>query len=223
MKFTINALLFTAAAVSSVSAETWKITNENSGSRQNLCALQVSTCQNNCGGPDQAPMAFCNTTTMAWGCGCLKKTPDFETWNWPIPAADCKGSNSACVKNCDSQSGDRSKCFTNCQDTHKCNTEDAPVSYTETTDPAIEPRYIGPAVSYKGDKLGDLNDGNDRSNLVASEDDDDSESEDSSSKEGESDKDKDGKEKDSKTSGAASVFKTAGLAMAAAIVAAVSF
>ncbi|KAJ1642363.1 hypothetical protein LPJ64_005784 [Coemansia asiatica] len=220
MKFTVSTLLFAAAAaaaVSTVSAETWKITNEDSGSRQNLCALQVSTCQNNCGGPDQAPMAFCNTTTMAWGCGCLKKTPDFETWNWPIPAADCKGSNDVCVNNCNGQSGDRSKCFISCQDTHKCNTEDAPVSYTETDDTSTEPRYVGPAVSYKGDKLGDLNDGNDRSNLVASEDESSSNSDDSSSKEGETDK-----EKDSKNSDATSVFKTASLALAAVVFAAVS-
>ncbi|KAJ1864241.1 hypothetical protein LPJ57_006187 [Coemansia sp. RSA 486] len=226
MKFTTTTLLFAVATVATVSAETWKITNLDKGARENLCALQVSTCQNNCGGPDQAPMAFCNTTTMAWGCGCLKKTPDFETWNWPIPAADCSGSNKVCTSNCNGGSGDRSSCFTSCQDTHKCNTEDAPVSYTETSDPDTAPKYVGPAVSYKGDKLGDLNDGNDRSNLAASDDDNESESDDSSNDEDKSDDDKsddDKNSKDSKSSDAASVFKNAGLALVAAAAAAISF
>ncbi|KAJ1724826.1 hypothetical protein LPJ53_000962 [Coemansia erecta] len=225
MKFTATAL-FAAATAIVVSADTWKITSLDSGSRSNLCALQISTCQNNCGGPDQAPMAFCNTTTLGWGCGCLTKTPDFDTWNWPVPAADCKGSNEACVANCNVESGDRSACFVNCQDTHKCNTEDAPVSYTETSDVDTAPSYVGPAVSYNGDKLGDLNDGNDRSNLVASTDDSSSsngssDATDSSSKKSSDSNDDD--DKDSKSSDAVSVFKTAGLGLAVSIAAAIVF
>ncbi|KAI8324147.1 hypothetical protein GQ54DRAFT_296304 [Martensiomyces pterosporus] len=160
MKLTAATLLLTATLAS---AETWKITSLDAGRRANLCALQIQTCQNNCGGPDQAPMAFCNETTLAWGCGCSTKTPDFALWNWPVPAADCEGSAGVCRNNCNSASGDRNTCFENCSATHKCNSEDAPISYTNSTDTSIPPSYTGPAVSYKGDKLGDLNDGNSNS------------------------------------------------------------
>ncbi|KAJ2730786.1 hypothetical protein H4R23_003233, partial [Coemansia sp. Cherry 401B] len=175
-------ILLAASATTSVAADkvsAWKITSLSSGNRSNLCDRQIQTCQNNCGGPDEAPMAFCNSTTMAWGCGCKAKTPDFETWNWPVPAADCSGSNQVCQANCNAASGDRNKCFSNCSDTHKCNTEDAPVSYTTSKDVSTLPQYIGPAVSYKGDELGDLNDGNNRDNLVSSAEDAGSASDDS--------------------------------------------
>ncbi|KAJ2718483.1 hypothetical protein GGI07_005737 [Coemansia sp. Benny D115] len=216
MKFT--ALLF----ATSVSAVTWNIaSNTTSGERENLCSRQIQTCQNNCGGPNEAPMAFCNTNTLAWGCGCLKKTPDFETWNWPVPAADCNGSNKACSANCNTVAGDkRNACFAQCSETHKCNTEDAPVSYTNTDDVDIAPKYVGPAVSYKGDKLADLNDGNNRDGLVASDDDSTAEESESASGSSSSSKgEKDNKDnKDSSTSGASTV-KVAGLMLAAAIAA----
>ncbi|KAJ2715792.1 hypothetical protein H4R19_001006 [Coemansia spiralis] len=163
-----TAAVFAAAAAMAVAdsaPEAWKITSIDSGARANLCDRQIQTCQNNCGGPDKAPMAFCNSTTMAWGCGCKEKTPDFEKWNWPVPAADCTGSATTCRANCNGASGDRSACFGNCDKTHKCNTDDAPISYTETSDVAVAPKYIGPAESYNGKHLGDLNDGNDRSSL----------------------------------------------------------
>ncbi|KAJ2303971.1 hypothetical protein IWW55_002656, partial [Coemansia sp. RSA 2706] len=105
-------ILLAASATTSVAADkvsAWKITSLSSGDRSNLCDRQIQTCQNNCGGPDEAPMAFCNSTTMAWGCGCKAKTPDFETWNWPVPAADCSGSNQVCQANCNAASGDRNK------------------------------------------------------------------------------------------------------------------
>ncbi|KAJ1890718.1 hypothetical protein LPJ66_007315 [Kickxella alabastrina] len=221
MKFTTSTI-FLATAVATVSAKSWNIAKDlDEGVRANLCALQIQTCQNNCGGPSEAPMAFCNETTVAWGCGCLLKTPDFETWNWPVPAADCKGSNDACVTNCNTGEGDRSGCFIKCQDTHKCNTKFAPVSYTDTADIAIVPDYVGPAVSYKGEKLGDLNDGNDRSNL-----------DDASSSKGESDgdnknsssgKSSSGKNSDSSSSDATSTFKTTGLALIVVVAAAAAF
>ncbi|KAJ1962616.1 hypothetical protein GGI12_002543 [Dipsacomyces acuminosporus] len=160
MKFAASTLLSAAAAATLVSADTWKITSLDQGNRVNLCARQIQSCQNDCGGADQAPMAFCNETTLAWGCGCATRTPKFKLWDWPVPAADCQGSAQACKNNCNSKSDDRNKCFDNCEKTHKCNTEDAPVSYTESTDVATPPKYVGPAVSYKGDKLGDLGDGN---------------------------------------------------------------
>ncbi|KAJ2162137.1 hypothetical protein GGF46_000879 [Coemansia sp. RSA 552] len=181
----------------------WKITSLSSGERENLCDRQIQTCQNNCGGPDEAPMAFCNSDTMAWGCGCKTKTPDFKTWNWPVPAADCGGSADACRANCNSETEGRDKCFASCSDTHKCNTDDAPVSYTDmTSKPDDEPAYVGPAVSYRGDKLGDLNDGNDRTNVKAPGEEEDDES----SSEGSSD-DSDG--------GAAALAGSAGIAAVA--------
>ncbi|KAJ2909687.1 hypothetical protein GGI21_001634 [Coemansia aciculifera] len=112
-------------------------------------------------------MAFCNSTTMAWGCGCLNNTPNMAVWNWPVPAADCSGSLNVCKDNC-SADNNTSACFINCTNTHQCNTEDAPVSYTSTADVSIAPQYVGPAVSYKGNNLGNLNDGNDRSGLSPS-------------------------------------------------------
>ncbi|KAJ1830550.1 hypothetical protein LPJ63_004856 [Coemansia sp. RSA 2711] len=205
-------ILLAASATTSVAADkvsAWKITSLSSGDRSNLCDRQIQTCQNNCGGPDEAPMAFCNSTTMAWGCGCKAKTPDFETWNWPVPAADCSGSNQVCQANCNAASGDRNKCFSNCSDTHKCNTEDAPVSYTTSKDVSTLPQYIGPAVSYKGDELGDLNDGNNRDNLVSSAEDAGSASDDSVS--------------DSDTSAATTLLKSAGLAALAAISVTIAF
>lgn len=97
-------------------------------------------------------------------------------WNWPVATADCRGSFDACKSNCNADKNN-SSCYTKCSDTHKCNTEDAPVSYTRTSNRNEVPKYVGPAVSYKGDKLGDLNDGNDRSNLgdgISSKQEDDS-------------------------------------------------
>ncbi|KAI7828491.1 hypothetical protein BX661DRAFT_182190 [Kickxella alabastrina] len=91
-------------------------------------------------------------------------TVSAKSWNI-AKDLDEGGSNDACVANCNTGEGDRSGCFIKCQDTHKCNTEFAPVSYTDTADIAIVPDYVGPSVSYKGEKLDDLNDGNDRSNL----------------------------------------------------------
>ncbi|KAJ2356730.1 hypothetical protein IWW50_002621 [Coemansia erecta] len=214
MKLSATALLIASAAasVSAAGTQAWKITSLSSGERSNLCDRQIQTCQNNCGGPKEAPMAFCNSTTMAWGCGCKSKTPDFETWNWPVPAADCSGSNQACQANCNAGSGDRSKCFSSCSDTHKCNTEDAPVSYTTTTDPKFAPKYIGPAVSYKGDELGDLNDGNNRDNIESGSDEDSSESGSS------------GDEDESSTkSAASSLFTSAGFAVIAVLSAAIAF
>ncbi|KAJ2769038.1 hypothetical protein IWQ57_003280 [Coemansia nantahalensis] len=173
MKFPTAAVLVAASAVVAAAADSseaqWRITSIDSGARDNLCQRQIQTCQNNCGGPEKAPMAFCNGTTMAWGCGCAEKTPDFEKWNWPVPAADCAGSATACRTNCNTAAGDRAACFNNCDATHKCNTEDAPVSYTETTDVAAVPKYVGPAVSYSGKQLGSLNDGNDRPSAPAND------------------------------------------------------
>ncbi|KAJ2654884.1 hypothetical protein IW148_006244 [Coemansia sp. RSA 1199] len=214
MKLSATVLIIAAAAasVSAADNKAWKITNIGSGERNNLCDRQIQTCQNNCGGPKEALMAFCNTTTMAWGCGCKSKTPDFETWNWPVPAADCSGSNQACQANCNSGSGDRSKCFNNCASTHKCNTEDAPVSYTTSSDTKIAPQYIGPAVSYKGDDLGDLNDGNNRDNVESSSDEANSDSDNSDDAEDSSD-----------TSAASTLFKSAGFAAVAVLSAAIVF
>ncbi|KAJ2094880.1 hypothetical protein GGI09_005161 [Coemansia sp. S100] len=166
MKFTISSLLIATVAATTVNAEVWKITSLDKGTRDNTCSRQIQACQNNCGGPSLAPMAFCNSTTMAWGCGCLNNTPNMEVWNWPVPAADCSGSLNVCKNNCSVKN--TSDCFINCTKTHMCNTEDAPVSYTSTDDVATAPKYVGPAVSYKGDKLGDLNDGNNRDNLSPS-------------------------------------------------------
>ncbi|KAJ2804144.1 hypothetical protein H4R20_002621 [Coemansia guatemalensis] len=209
MKFATFALFAAAATIATVSAadtKPWKITNLSSGERTNLCGRQIQTCQNNCGGPKEAPMAFCNSTTMAWGCGCSEKTPDFETWNWPVPAADCAGSNEACQANCNAgSSSDRNDCFASCSATHKCNTEDAPVSYTTTKDVDSTPQYVGPAVSYKGDKLDDLNDGNDRENVE------------SSSEDSESGKDADASDSEEDTSSTGNIFKPAALAVVAAI------
>ncbi|KAJ1733560.1 hypothetical protein LPJ61_001503 [Coemansia biformis] len=211
MKFTTTAVLVAAAAagVAADAVAPWIITSLSSGERDNLCQRQIQTCQNNCGGPDKAPMAFCNSKTMAWGCGCKEKTPDFQTWDWPVPAADCGGSAATCKSNCNAASGDRNQCFINCSNTHKCNTEDAPVSYTSTSDIDTAPKYVGPAVSYNGKQLGDLNDGNDRSKLDSSNSDSESD--------GESGADK------AVTSGAAAALKTTVLAAAAAVAAAFAF
>ncbi|KAJ2749231.1 hypothetical protein GGI19_005761 [Coemansia pectinata] len=165
MKITISSLLI-ATVAATANAEVWKITSMDKGTRENTCSRQIQACQNNCGGPSLAPMAFCNSTTMAWGCGCLNNTPNMEVWNWPVPAADCSGSLNVCKTNCSVKN--TNECFVNCTKTHMCNTEDAPVSYTSASDVDIVPKYVGPAVSYKGDKLGDLNDGNNRDNLSPS-------------------------------------------------------
>ncbi|KAJ2514160.1 hypothetical protein H4217_005913 [Coemansia sp. RSA 1939] len=165
---TASALILAASVTMAADEAVWKITDLDSGERENLCDRQIQTCQNNCGGPDEAPMAFCNPDTMGWGCGCKSNTPSFKSWNWPVPARDCAGSLAICKENCGSQSGDRNKCYEDCSTSHQCNTEDAPISYTNTTDFDVSPAYVGPAVSYKGDDLGDLNDGNDRTNLGSS-------------------------------------------------------
>ncbi|KAJ2387401.1 hypothetical protein GGI23_006287 [Coemansia sp. RSA 2559] len=167
MKFvnTVSTLFVAASAVMATDLAVWKITDLDEGTRANLCEQQIQTCQNNCGGAEQAPMAFCNPKTVGWGCGCKKNTPTFESWNWPVPARDCTGSLAICKENCGSEPGDRNQCYTDCSKSHQCNTENAPVSYTNVTDYNVTPLYVGPAVSYNGTKLGDLNDGNDRSNV----------------------------------------------------------
>ncbi|KAJ2008678.1 hypothetical protein GGI04_001042 [Coemansia thaxteri] len=167
MQLSAHLLLVAAATATVGHAAVWKITILDIGTRENTCSRQVQACQNNCGGPSLAPMAFCNSTTMAWGCGCLNNTPNMAVWNWPVPTADCSGSLNVCNTNCGASNA-TSACFENCTKTHMCNTEDAPVSYTSSSDVAIAPLYVGPAVSYKGDNLGNLNDGNDRSGLSTS-------------------------------------------------------
>ncbi|KAJ2536285.1 hypothetical protein EV175_006818 [Coemansia sp. RSA 1933] len=201
MKFTstVSTLLIAASAVMATDLAVWKITDLDSGDRANLCDQQIQTCQNNCGGPDQAPMAFCNPDTLGWGCGCKSNTPTFDSWNWPVPARDCTGSLAICKENCGSESGDRNQCFADCSTSHQCNTKDAPISYTNTTDVNTPPAYVGPAVSYSGKDLGDLNDGNDRSNTSST---------DSSSGSEESSADS-----SSTSSDATSLFKSAGIAM----------
>ncbi|KAJ1665943.1 hypothetical protein IW140_002870 [Coemansia sp. RSA 1813] len=210
MKFinTASSLFIAASAVLAADLAVWKITDLDKGERTNLCGRQILACQNNCGGPDQALMAFCNADTMGWGCGCKSNKPTFEAWDWPVPARDCTGSLAICQENCGSEAGDRNKCFANCTASHKCNTEDAPVSYTNTTDVKVTPAYVGPAVSYKGADLGDLNDGNDRSNIG------------SSSSEANEGKDNDNNSSTEISSDAGSLFKSAGItlfAIAAAV------
>ncbi|ORX67781.1 hypothetical protein DL89DRAFT_203349, partial [Linderina pennispora] len=79
---------------------------------------------------------------LAWGCGCLERTPNFSLWNWPVPVTDCRGSRDVCRNNCNAaSSGDRNECFTKCDATHQCSTENAPISYTNSTGVDTAPIY----------------------------------------------------------------------------------
>ncbi|KAJ1994414.1 hypothetical protein GGI25_004427 [Coemansia spiralis] len=221
MKFIDTSVAAFVAVTATMAAgeQVWKITGIDSGERANLCARQIQACENSCGGPDQALMKFCNATTLGWGCGCKNFVPPFDTWNWPVPSRDCSGSLDACNANCNSETNNRNACFVSCSKTHKCNTEDAPISYTNTTDVSVTPIYVGPAVSYSGKELGDLNDGNNRNNLNAGGSSASDDSGDSSADESKSDK-------ATHSSTAATGLKYGGatfLAAASAVIAAIAF
>jgi hypothetical protein len=91
-------------------------------------------------------MNFCNSTTMAWGCGCIDKVPNFQGYEWPINFAHCQGSNAACQAAC---GAGNNACAAACLKTwgSTCGTASQPAAYYRTEDIAQVPTYTGPAAA----------------------------------------------------------------------------
>ncbi|PVZ98521.1 hypothetical protein BB558_005494, partial [Smittium angustum] len=120
------------------------------GTRLDLCANQIATCINSCGSAANAPMKFCNATTLGWGCGCLTNTPPVEPWNWPVASRDCTLNLQSCTNECNSQPSPTSECFNKCTSVWQCNTVNAPVSYLQVSDVSQTPSYAAPNITYAG-------------------------------------------------------------------------
>ncbi|KAG2211512.1 hypothetical protein INT46_008641 [Mucor plumbeus] len=121
----------------------WDILKIDPSARENLCQRQTAYCANNCGGPNQAPKNFCNTTTMAWGCGCSHKVADFTPFLWPVVQAECSGKAQDCQKICNKDTVNPSTCAATCNAYYQCDTEKAPPSYLQTENPNDTPSYNG--------------------------------------------------------------------------------
>ncbi|KAI8878896.1 hypothetical protein K501DRAFT_126405, partial [Backusella circina FSU 941] len=122
----------------------WDILRIDPPSRENLCQRQVAYCSTNCGGPSEAVKNFCNATTMAWGCGCSKKTPDFTPFLWPVVQAECSGKAQECQLICNGNRKDPSTCAATCNAYYQCGTDKAPPSFLQTNSPSDMPSYDGP-------------------------------------------------------------------------------
>ncbi|KAI8384412.1 uncharacterized protein BYT42DRAFT_562473 [Radiomyces spectabilis] len=119
----------------------WDILRMDAANRENLCQRQIAYCANNCGGPNEAPKNFCNSTSMAWGCGCKRKVPDFTPYLWPIVQGECSGKYQACQTACITAKD--AKCATACNDYYQCGSPNAPPSYLQTEYPTDTPSYSG--------------------------------------------------------------------------------
>jgi len=117
------------------------LTSKSADERRNICAQNMAYCTTDCGGIDQAPMNFCNITTMAWGCGCKSKIPDYEGYEWPVNSAHCRGSGEACKAACKDNT-----CIEACNNAWaaKCGTPQQPPAYYKTEDPSQIPTYNTP-------------------------------------------------------------------------------
>uniref|UniRef100_A0A1D1Z717 4Fe-4S ferredoxin-type domain-containing protein n=1 Tax=Anthurium amnicola TaxID=1678845 RepID=A0A1D1Z717_9ARAE len=122
------------------------LTSKPEADRVQLCEVNKGFCQTNCGGPQKAPMNFCNSTTMGWGCGCSDKVPDLVGYEWPINREHCIGSGQACQAACPGTS-DVSKCSQACftEITQKCGTSAQPPAYYAVSDPSVVPTYAPPS------------------------------------------------------------------------------
>lgn len=122
---------------------TYNLTAESADERRSICAQNLAYCTSNCGGIDQSPMNFCNITTMAWGCGCKAKIPDYEGYEWPVNSAHCRKSGEACKTACKIDN----TCIAACNDAwlSKCGTPQQPIAYYKTDDPNTVPSYTTPS------------------------------------------------------------------------------
>ncbi|CAG8458929.1 uncharacterized protein OCT59_010294 [Rhizophagus irregularis] len=125
------------------------LTQKSEPERDNICKTNMGFCETNCGGPNKAPMNFCNVTTMGWGCGCSDKIPDLSAFQWPINREHCIGSGEACKLACQDPKVPNEKkpdCNLACIDTYtsKCGTAAQPPAYYNVSDPAIVPTYAPP-------------------------------------------------------------------------------
>ncbi|KAJ1984657.1 hypothetical protein H4R33_004298 [Dimargaris cristalligena] len=143
-----TAFLASAHANSPIQASGWNITNLPVGERVALCAMQIQVCQTTCGGPDLAPKAFCNDTTMGWGCGCKGHSPEYDVYNLPIPGRDCEGFAKDCVDRCKFNVD----CVEKCRSDWPCHTPEAPESYLEVNRSNEMPAYKFVDKSEKGRK-----------------------------------------------------------------------
>ncbi|KAI9253721.1 hypothetical protein EDC94DRAFT_619565 [Helicostylum pulchrum] len=128
----------------------WDILKIEPSSRDNLCQRQIAYCSNNCGGPNEAPKNFCNATTLAWGCGCSRKTPDFTPFLWPVVQAECSGKAQECQMICNTDKIHPSTCAATCNSYYQCGTDRAPPSYLQTESPSDAPSYNGPPKNFNG-------------------------------------------------------------------------
>ncbi|ORY99413.1 hypothetical protein BCR43DRAFT_228572 [Syncephalastrum racemosum] len=94
--------------------------------------------------------SFCNSTTMAWNCGCKHKTADFQEYLWPVVEAECSGKAQACQGMCNAGAKDRSTCADACTRYYECATELAPPSFLQTDSVTDTPSYVQRNTSTKG-------------------------------------------------------------------------
>ncbi|CAG8612522.1 2939_t:CDS:2 [Cetraspora pellucida] len=132
---------------------TYSLTQKSPGECSVLCAQNTDYCTTNCGGKDKALMNFCNATTMAWGCGCSDKVPDYKAYQWPINFADCQGKGQACQSAC---APANNTCINNCRSyyTNRCGTPNQPPSYYNTNDVNAVPSYGPPQNNTNNNTLG---------------------------------------------------------------------
>ncbi|CAG8509014.1 4616_t:CDS:2 [Scutellospora calospora] len=125
----------------------YNLCNETGPDRTALCSRNMGYCTNNCAGSN-----FCNNETMAWGCGCSNKVPDFNAYQWPINYADCQGRGQACMKACKSEA----KCIQACSTCYSnvCGTPNQPPAYYQTDDVSQTPSYGPPTNTSTGSGSG---------------------------------------------------------------------
>ncbi|CAI2171442.1 2950_t:CDS:10 [Funneliformis geosporum] len=127
----------------------YNLTEKPEGERAQLCDSNKGFCQTNCGGPEKAPMNFCNSTTMGWGCGCLDKVPDYLGYQWPINHAHCIGTGEACKNACEGPKvpvENKPKCNIACVESYSqvCGTPKQPPAYYNVADVNTVPTYAPP-------------------------------------------------------------------------------
>ncbi|CAO3648319.1 unnamed protein product [Mucor hiemalis] len=147
----------------------WDILRMEPNARENLCQRQTAYCANNCGGPSEAPKNFCNSTSMAWGCGCKNKNPDFTPFLWPVVQAECSGKLQECQILCNTETNRSNTCATTCNAYYQCGTDKAPPSYLQTENPTDTPSYDGPPTAKKIDGSSIDNNSTDNSSTKTSE------------------------------------------------------
>ncbi|GBB94169.1 hypothetical protein RclHR1_02300010 [Rhizophagus clarus] len=144
-----NTTTTTTTADPNLPAFQFLLTQESEPQREQLCLLNMGFCETNCGGPNKAPMNFCNSTTMGWGCGCIDKVPDLLGYEWPINREHCIGSGQACTAACQDPkvpNEQKQSCNEACSSTYtqKCGTPAQPPAYYNVPDIATIPTYAPP-------------------------------------------------------------------------------